>query len=71
MDLDNVIASRIDTAWKTREVEFEVITPDHFRRERGIDDVALLKDAGFRIDSEVFDGRTGFVYASRKQRAPI
>jgi len=108
VDPDNVIASRIDTAWKTREVEFEVITLDDFKRERGIDEVALLKldvegmevdildgasatlrstaevvleshgrerhqgvqsrlkSAGFRIDGEVFDGKTGFVYASRE-----
>ena len=47
VDRDQVMASRIPCPWETVEAELDVVSLDEFARERGLDQVALMK-----IDTE-------------------
>jgi FkbM family methyltransferase len=63
MELD-ILRGGQQTLQKTQEVVME--THERFRHDESM---RLLSEAGFRIDSEAFDGHTGFVFASRRPTA--
>lgn len=63
MELD-ILRGGQETLRKTQEIVME--THEQFRHDESM---RLLREAGFHIDSEEFDGHTGFVFASRRSTA--
>lgn len=63
MELDILQGGR-QTLQKTQEIVME--THERFRHDESM---RLLREAGFHIDAQEFDGHTGFVFASRRPTA--
>lgn len=56
VDPDGVMATSIDTQWKTEEMEFPVIRLDDYAAQHGIRDVAFLKMDTEGMELDVMDG---------------
>jgi FkbM family methyltransferase len=56
VDPDSVMASSIPCRWETTDSEFEVISLDEFRAQRGIDRIALLKIDVEGMETEILKG---------------
>jgi FkbM family methyltransferase len=66
VDLQGSIASRIDTPWQTRDMEFDVVPLDEYVRGEQITDVALLKIDVEGMETDVLDGARETLRVTRR-----
>ena len=56
VDNHGIMASRIPTAWPSREEEFEMMSLDEFVQENAIEDIAFMKIDAEGMELEILDG---------------
>ncbi len=67
MDTEGMELEIFKGAMKTLEITQQVAMETH-GQERHIASLDILRDSGFSIESETFDGSTGMIFASRQTR---
>jgi len=64
MDTEGMELEIFKGAGKTLGITHQIAMETH-GRERHAESLVILRDSGFNIESETFDGRTGMIFASR------